>query len=142
MPPVELEDRAVVVAEMPEQPPQPFGTAHVPVGDGEDAGPDARASGRSGEVGGRGKRMPASWPRFGGEVAVDVEKARTRDVALEVELASTRRIAELPPAIDELVAPAYQLPPGDGGSATEAGWMTYTIPPVALIQASSNCVRS
>jgi hypothetical protein len=36
------------------------------------------------------------------EVFVDVEERGAWDVAREVELPSSRRIAELPPAIDEL----------------------------------------
>ena len=37
------------------------------------------------------------------EVAVDVEKARTRNVTAEIELATVVRFPELPAAIDELV---------------------------------------
>ena len=57
------------------------------------------------------------------EVAVDVEKRRARDVPGEVELASACRVGDVPAAVDELVA-RYQLPSGDGGSGTEAGWIT------------------
>jgi hypothetical protein len=86
--------------------------------------------------------MPAARTRWCGEIGVNVQEARTRDVSLEIELAPAAGIPKLPATVDELVAQAYQLPPGDGGSGTEAGWMTYTIPPVADIQASSNCARS
>ncbi len=64
--------------------------------------------------------MPAARAWSGGQVGVDVEKARTRDVAREVELTPTPGVAELPAAVDELVAQAYQLP-GEGGNATEEG---------------------
>src|SRR4029077_7526185 len=37
------------------------------------------------------------------EVTLDVEKGRAGNVSLQVELASTTRLAELPPAVDELV---------------------------------------
>ena len=58
------------------------------------------------------------------QVGVDIEEARARYVSREVELAAASRAAELPAAVDEPVAQAYQLPSGDGGSATEAGWIT------------------
>ena len=64
--------------------------------------------------------MAAAPTRSAGEIRVDVEKARARDVPGEVELAPTPGVAELPPAVEELVAQAYQLP-GEGGSATDAG---------------------
>jgi hypothetical protein len=44
-------------------------------------------------------------------------------VTVEVELATSLRFPELPATVDELVAQTYQLPL-DGGSGTEAGWMT------------------
>jgi hypothetical protein len=65
--------------------------------------------------------MATARSRLGGEVMVDVEKARARDVTLQIELASARGVSELPPAIDELVAQSYQLPAGEGGSGTDAG---------------------
>ena len=43
---LEVDHRAVVVAEVPEQPPEPFRAAHVPVGDDEDAVADARSDSR------------------------------------------------------------------------------------------------
>ena len=67
--------------------------------------------------------MATALSRRRREVLVDVEKARTGDVARKVELASSRGIAKLPAAVDELVAQGYQFP-GDGGNATEAGWIT------------------
>jgi hypothetical protein len=63
--------------------------------------------------------MPAAPAWSGGEVRVDVEKARTRYVSGDVELAPTSGVAELPAAVDELVAQGYQLPPGEGGSGFE-----------------------
>jgi hypothetical protein len=44
-------------------------------------------------------------------------------MAGEVQLAAALLFPELPAAVDELVAQTYQLPL-DGGSGTEAGWMT------------------
>ena len=86
--------------------------------------------------------MPSARAGPRRQIRVDVEEARTRNVSLEVQLAAAVGIAELPAAVDELVAQAYQLLPGDGGSATKAGWITYTIPPVDVIHAFSNCARS
>ena len=57
------------------------------------------------------------------DVALAVEKARTRHVSCEVQLAPAPGLAQLPAAVDELVAAAYQLP-DEGGRATDAGWMT------------------
>lgn len=85
--------------------------------------------------------MPAAWPRGGSEVGVDVDEGRPRNVSRAIELPAALRLAELPATVDELVAQTYQLPL-DGGSGTDAGWITYTIPPDADIQASSNWARS
>ncbi len=60
---------------------------------------------------------------LGRQVWVDVEEARARDVAREIELAAALRFPELPAAVDELVAQTYQLP-GETGSGTDAGWIT------------------
>ena len=57
------------------------------------------------------------------EVAVDVEERRAGNVSGEVELAAARRVGDVPAAVDELVV-RYQLPSGDGGNGTEAGWIT------------------
>ena len=86
--------------------------------------------------------MPATRAGRCRQVCVDVQEARTRNVRGEIQLAAAAGIPELPAAVDELVAQAYQLPPGDGGSGTDAGWITYTIPPVDVIHAFSNCARS
>ena len=59
-----------------------------------------------------------------GQVGVDVKEARTRNVPGEIQLAAAARVSELPPAVDELVAQTYQLPAGEGGNATNAGWIT------------------
>jgi hypothetical protein len=45
-------------------------------------------------------------------------------VACEVEHPAAARTAQLPATVDELVAQTYQLPPGDAGSGTDAGWIT------------------
>jgi hypothetical protein len=57
------------------------------------------------------------------QIRVDVEEARARNMAGEVLLAAALRPPELPTAVDELVAQAYQLP-FDGGRGTEAGCTT------------------
>ena len=55
------EHAAVVVAEVPEQPPEPLGPAQRPVRDDEHARPDARARGRGGESSAEGSGWrPAS----------------------------------------------------------------------------------
>jgi hypothetical protein len=59
----------------------------------------------------------------GCEIRVDVEKARAGNVTFEIQLPAALRRAELPAAVDELVAQAYQLPL-DGGNGTDAGWIT------------------
>ena len=68
--------------------------------------------------------MPPPQPRRGRQVAVDVQEGRARDVRLEGERAAARGVGDIPAAVDELVAQGYQLPSGDGGSGTEAGWIT------------------
>jgi hypothetical protein len=113
-----------VVSDVPEQPPQALGPAHVSVGDDEHSFADTGATGRTCELVGSRQRVPSARPRLRREVDIDVEKARTRDVTGEVELAGARGIPELPAAVDELVTQRYQLPSGDGGSGTDAGWMT------------------
>jgi hypothetical protein len=62
-----------------------------------------------------------AWRRR--QIGVDIEEAGPGDVTAEVELATSVGFSELPAAVDELVAQTYQLPL-DGGSGTEAGWMT------------------
>ena len=52
--------------------------------------------------------MPPARARLGGEVRIDVEERRTRNVPDEVELAASSRRAELPAAVDELVADGRQ----------------------------------
>jgi hypothetical protein len=111
------------MAEVPQQPPQTFGAAHVAVGDDEDAVTDACLSGCARELVLLRQRM--SSPRAGRrrKVGVDVEKACARDVTFEIQIPAALRLPEVPAAVDELVAQGYQLPP-EGGSATEAGWIT------------------
>ena len=92
------------MAEVAQQPPEPFRTAHVPVGDDEDPVADSGSGRRACEVVGVGKGMPSAWPGRRGEVIVDVEERRPRDVSLEVQLTPATGRAELPAAVDELVA--------------------------------------
>jgi hypothetical protein len=111
------------MTEVAQEPPQPFGASHVPVGDDEDAVADTCSRCRASELVWIRQRMSAAWARGRGQIGVDVEEARTRDVATEVQLATSLRLPELPPTVDELVAQNYQLPL-EGGSGTDAGWMT------------------
>jgi hypothetical protein len=50
--------------------------------------------------------MPTARARRRSEILVDVEKRRAGDVPGQVELAATAGVAELPAAVDELVAGA------------------------------------
>jgi hypothetical protein len=68
--------------------------------------------------------MATALTRRARKIGVDVEKARTGNVPGEVELAAATGLPQLPAAVDELVAQAYQLPAGEAGSGTEAGWIT------------------
>jgi hypothetical protein len=88
VPAVELEHGAVVVAEVAQQPPEPLGTAHVPVGDDEDAVSDPGSRGGAGEVLGTRQRVAATRPGRRGQVVVHVEKRGAWDLPGEVELAS------------------------------------------------------
>jgi hypothetical protein len=123
VPALELDDGAGIVAEVAQQPPQTFGATHVAVGDDEDAVTDARSSSCARELLRIGERMSASRSSGRRKVPVDVEEARTRNVTFEVQLPAALGLPELPAAVDELVAQGYQLPP-EGGSGTDAGWIT------------------
>ena len=94
-----------VVAEVPQEPPQPLRASQRPVCDDLDARPDPGARRRRGESLGRRKRMPP-LRRGGqvGEIVVDVEERGPGNVARDIELASSSGRAELPPAVDELIA--------------------------------------
>ena len=112
------------MAPVAEEPPEALGAAHVAAGDDEGAVADSRPAGGGGERVRVRQWVTAARAGFRREIGVDVEEARTWNVSREIELTPTARIAELPAAVDELVAPPYQLPPGDGGSWTDAGWIT------------------
>jgi hypothetical protein len=47
--------------------------------------------------------MATAFARWRREVAVDIEERRARNVSGEVELASARRVGDVPAAVDELV---------------------------------------
>jgi hypothetical protein len=68
--------------------------------------------------------MPTAQVRLGRQVSIDVEEARAWDVAVEVERPPAAGISQIPATVDELVPQGYQLPAGEGGSGTEAGWIT------------------
>ncbi len=114
VPRLEVDHRAVVVAEVAQEPPKPLGTAHAAVGNDEDTRADACSTRGVREVAGIGERMPSTRSRRPGQIGVDVEEARAGYVAFEVQLAPPTRAAELPPAVDELVAHH----PSDAGRAT------------------------
>jgi hypothetical protein len=90
---------------VPQEPPEALGSAHAPVGDDEDAVADPGTAGAFREALGTRQRMPAlTFDGHIGEILVDVEKRRAGDVAFEVQLFPLAWTAELPPAVDELVA--------------------------------------
>ena len=70
----------------------------------EDVRPDPGAGRRDREVGAVGKRMPSARARRRGQILVDVEKRGAGDVAGEVELATARRVGDVPAAVREPVA--------------------------------------
>ena len=110
-PPVEVDHRARVVSPVPEQPPQPLGAPHVSVRHDEDAVADSCARRRGGEVLGVRQGMPTALAGRAREIRVDVEKRRARDVPGAIQLAPAGRVADVPAAVDELVAHAEMLRP-------------------------------
>ena len=102
-PRLEVDHRALVVAEVPQQPPEPLGAAHAPVRDDEDPVADARARRRGGELLRSRQRMPATRSPRRGEVAVDVEERRAGYVTREIGQPSGLGIRDLPAAVDEAV---------------------------------------
>ena len=102
------QDRALVMSEVAQQPPEPFRTAAVSVGDDEDALLDSGPRGGGRELHRARERVPAGASnREVGQLFVDVEERRARDVARPVEVTTTARVAELPAAIDELPPHAW-----------------------------------
>jgi len=104
-PDVEAADQhgAVVVAEVPEQPPEPLGPAKRPVGDDEHARADSRTRRHRGECLQRRQRMaPRIRHREVRKVLVDIEERGARNMPGEVELSPPAGRAELPAAVDEL----------------------------------------
>ena len=104
-PDVETADQhcAVVMAEVPEEPPEPLGAAKHPVGDDEHPGPDARTRGRSGKRRRRRQRMPTRIRhREIRQVFVHVEERGAGNMPGEVELPPPAWRTELPAAVDEL----------------------------------------
>ena len=93
------------MAEVPQQPPEPLRAAHLPVRDYEDTCPDPRPRGGLREALGAGQWMTArSLEGQVGKVFVHVEERGAGNVPREIELTPAGRVAELPAAIDELVA--------------------------------------
>ena len=84
----EVDHRGVVVAEVTQEPPEPFGAAHGAVRDDEDARPDPRAGRRCGELLDARQRMTPTRPGRRRQVALDVEERRAGNVPGEVEPAS------------------------------------------------------
>src|SRR5262249_48627977 len=110
--------------EVAQQPPEALGPAHRAIGDHEDPVADAGACSRLGELILARERMPSARPGRRRQVGLDVEKRRARDVSFEVELAAASGLAELPTAVDELVAPpptvVAPVSLRDGGEAAPA----------------------
>ena len=98
------QDRAVVVAEVPQKPPQPLRSPAASVRDDESPLADACPARRNSESLGRRERVaPRVRDREIREVSVDVQERRSRDVSGEIELSPARGVPELPPTVDELV---------------------------------------
>ena len=97
------QDTAVGMPVMAEEPPEPLGAAHRPIGDDEGVRPDPRPPGGSREaLRGRQRMAPRIWDGEIGKVLIDVEKRGAGDMPLEVQLAAPGGISELPAAVDEL----------------------------------------
>ena len=111
VPALDVDDGAVVVAEMAEQPPEALRSAGVAVRDHEHALADPGPRGGGREPLGIRQRVPSRVRnRQVGQILVHVEKRRARNVSGAVELAPARRIAELPAAVHELVAHPASIP--------------------------------
>jgi len=108
VPGVEVDDPAVVVTEVAQQPPQSFGSALGAIGDDEDARPDPGRTRRACEGTRLRQRMTAAKPGRRREVGVDVQEARAGNVSGKVELAAALGLPELPATVDELVAQTQQ----------------------------------
>ena len=103
MPGVELDHRARVVAEMPQQPPETFRPAHVPVGDDEDSRADSGPRGRLRELLEARQRMPAARAGRRSKITIDVEERGAGDVAVQVSTTAGTGVGDVPAAVDEPV---------------------------------------
>jgi hypothetical protein len=63
--------------------------------------------------------VPAAASRRPREIAVEIEEAGTGNVARQVQLSPVLGLAELPPAVDELVPQGYELRPGFSAAAAD-----------------------
>src|SRR5262249_2710183 len=124
VPGVEVDHRAGVVAEVPQEPPEPLRTAERAVGDHEDAGADPGPPRCLREVGCGGQRMAAAGAGRSGEVALDVEESGSRDVPCQVLAAAPVGILERPTAVDEGVAHAGKLERSSAAETPDAARST------------------
>src|SRR3954447_12979190 len=92
------------MAVVAEQPPEPLRAAERAIRDDEDAVGDPGAAGGPREVALARQRMPPADSGRRGKVALDVEERGAGNVSLDVQLATAVWSAELPAAVDELVA--------------------------------------
>jgi hypothetical protein len=123
------------VTEVPEQPPEALGSAHVSVGDDEDAVADPRLPGGSREtLRARQGMPPLALDRKVGEIFVDVQERRPGDVAGEVELPTSARVAELPATVDELVAVYGAGIPARSGARAVDGPLVKRSPLMTAVQ--------
>jgi hypothetical protein len=103
VPGVEVEDGAVAMSEVAEEPPQALCPAERAVGDDERLGADARTGGGGGELLGGGERMPSCGGGRRGEVSLDVEERGTRNMGLSIGPEPEAGIIQRPPAVHEAV---------------------------------------
>ena len=101
-----VEHSRLIVAEVPQQPPEPRRAARhaLVVGDDERARADARTTGSGRKLLRRRQRVTAAHfrrHRQVRELRVEVEERRARDVPLEVAPAGRRRIGEVVAAVGE-----------------------------------------
>jgi hypothetical protein len=128
-----VEHGHVLVAEVPQQPPEPRGAAlaRPVVRDHARVVAHARAPGSRLERRRLRQRVAAALARLPGQVAIHVEEGRTGDVAFEPEALAGARLAELEAAVDHaqvrLAEPLHELLRPDQRCAHRA--RTFTQPP-------------
>ena len=100
----EIEDGARVVSVVAEEPPEPLGAAERAVGDDERLGADPGPRHRRRERVGRRERVAAVQAGRSGELSLEVDEHRSRDVPLAVGAAAGLGVVERPAAVNEAIA--------------------------------------